>query len=119
MITRAITLKWFTVCTALAFLLLSANTNAQIFKKKKKEDDKEPGYAYQTYSTTQPKEKRKGFAGGEAKFNFEKPVLSVPYEKNDRVFDYSKAPFFGHKRPPRRTGSGVMRLCKVCGIKHH
>ena len=97
-------------------LCLFTDNHAQFFKSRKNKD--QPAYAYQTFSTTQPKERRNGYAGGEAKFRFEKPLFPVPYEKNDRMYDYSKSPFFGHKRPPRRNGNGVMRLCKVCGIKH-
>lgn len=108
------------MCIAfVASLLLGISAHGQIFKKKSKKKEKEPAsYAYQTFSTTQPKEKKRSLASGEAKFHFEKPLQPVPFEKIDRMVDYSKAPYFGHKRPPHRRPVGSMRLCKVCGIRH-
>lgn len=95
-------------------LLIAVPSQAQ---KKKAKKGKEVAYAYQTYSTTQPKERKKGYAN-ESKFHFEKPLAPVPYGKIDRPMDYSKAPYFGHKRPPIKRSPGNQRLCKVCGIMH-
>ena len=108
------------VVFSIAFLLLALPAQAQLLKNKKsKTKEKEPpAYAYQTFSTTKRKERKQGYAGDESKFQFEKPVTTVPYGKIDREVDYSKAPYFGHKRPPVRRPPGSMKLCKVCGIKH-
>jgi hypothetical protein len=112
--------KYFISAIAIIVMVLIAfSSDGQIFKKRKKKKDKQDRteYAYQTFSTTQRKERKKSFTG-EAKFHFEKPLLPVPYGKIDRAVDYSKAPYFGHKRPPIRRPPGSMKLCKVCGIKH-
>ena len=102
------------VAMAICFLI-AVPSQAQ---KKKSKKDKGVTYAYQTYSTTQPKERKKGYAGSESKFHFEKPLAPVPYGKIDRPMDYSKAPYFGHKRLPTKRSRGNQRLCKVCGIMH-
>lgn len=114
-------LKRVTSLIAMTMLvLISCSSHGQIFRKRhsKETADKRSTYAYQTFSTTQPKEKKKGYAGNEAKFRFEKPLTPVPFGEIDRSVDYSKAPYFGHKRPPVRRPVGSMRLCKVCGIRH-
>lgn len=110
----------FTTFVVLGVIVFVIPADAQLFKRKKsKSEEKEPAaYAYQTFSTTKRKEKRRGYAGDEARFQFEKPLEPVPYGKIDREVDYSKAPYFGHKRPPVRRPPGSMKLCKVCGIKH-
>lgn len=36
----------------------------------------------------------------------------------DRNYDYSKPPYFGHKRPVVIRPIGKQKLCRVCGIKH-
>jgi len=108
------------ICTGIVLLALTVPAHAQSSKNKKskkKEDDRSE-YAYQTFSTQKRKEKRRGYAGDGARFQFEKPLEAVPFGKVDREVDYSKAPYFGHKRPPARKFSGNMKLCKVCGIKH-
>ena len=104
------------VTTGLLFFAFTSES--QIFKKRQKKDNDRSEYAYKTFSTTQRKEKKKSFTGDEAKFHFDKPVAPVPYGIIDRPVDYSKAPYFGHKRPPHRRPPGSMKLCKVCGIKH-
>ena len=103
----------------IGLILFTFSTSGQIFKKKNKtrEEDKRSEYAYQTFSTTKKKERKKSFTG-EAKFHFEKPMFPVKYGKKDREVDYSKAPYFGHKRPPKRRPPGSMKLCKECGIMH-
>jgi hypothetical protein len=32
--------------------------------------------------------------------------------------DYSIAPYFGHKRPPKIRPVGKRKVCKVCGVTH-
>jgi len=32
--------------------------------------------------------------------------------------DYSLAPYFGHKRPPKIRAVGKRKVCKVCGVTH-
>jgi hypothetical protein len=104
---------------AIAMLvLISFASHGQLFKKKKKTDDKRSNYAYQTYSTTQPKEKKKGYGSDGARFHFEKPLNPIEFGKIDRSVDYSKAPYFGHRKPPTRRPIGSFKLCKVCGIMH-
>jgi hypothetical protein len=109
---------FFGALTLLMTGLFCVPASAQNDRSKKQKKGKEPAYAYQTFSTTQRKEKKRGFAGSESKFQFEKPLAPVPYEKADRIFDYSKAPFFGHKRPPKKHGPGAQKMCRVCGIRH-
>ena len=108
-----------TALVIIGLLLFAFSTSGQIFKKRNKarKEDKRSDYAYQTFSTTQRKERKKSFTG-EAKFHFEKPLSPVRYGTKDREVDYSIAPYFGHKRPPIRRPPGSMKLCKVCGIKH-
>ena len=104
----------------LSMLLTACSLEAQIFKKKNKNKEKKQDrsvYAYQTYSTTIKKEKKRSFSG-EAKFHFEKPIIPVPFGKIDREVDYSKGPYFGHKRIPVKRSPGNQKLCKVCGIMH-
>jgi hypothetical protein len=104
--------------TVIGLILIAFSADGQIFKKKSKaRKENRSEYAYQTFSTTQRKERKKSFTG-EAKFRFEKPLFPVKFGKIDRPVDYSKAPYFGHKRPPIRRPPGSMKLCKVCGIKH-
>lgn len=100
-------------------MLIAFSADAQIFKKKNKIEKavNRSDYAYQTYSTTKRKQ-RKGSFTGEAKFHFDKPLFPVPLGINERPVDYSRAPYFGHKRPPVKHSPGNMKLCKVCGIKH-
>jgi hypothetical protein len=108
------------IAVVLVLAMVSFTAHGQLFKKKKttEADDNRSTYAYQTFSTTQRKENKKGYSSDEAKFHFEKPLTPVPYGENNRDVDYSKAPYFGHKRPPIRRPPGKMKLCKVCGIKH-
>ena len=32
--------------------------------------------------------------------------------------DYSIAPYFGHKRPPKIRPAGKRKVCNVCGVTH-
>jgi hypothetical protein len=99
-------------------MVIAAPTSAQLFKKKSEAKEKPgAGYAYQTYSTLKKKERKKGYSE-ESRFHIEKPLEPVPYGKIDRIVDYSKYPYFGHKRPPVRRPVGSTKLCRVCGIKH-
>lgn len=109
----------FTLVLALVLVMIFASpSSAQLFKKKSNEKEKPgTGYAYQTYSTLKKKEKKKGYSE-ESRFHIEKPLEPVPYGKIDRIVDYSKNPYFGHKRPPVRRPVGSTKLCRVCGIKH-
>ena len=36
----------------------------------------------------------------------------------DREYDYSKPPYFGHKRPVVIRPPGLQKMCRVCGIMH-
>lgn len=105
--------------TVIGLILIGFSADAQVFKKKNREKkaDKRSEYAYQTFSTTLPKQRKKSFTG-EAKFHFDKPLFPVSFGTIDRAVDYSKAPYFGHKHPPKKHAPGDMKLCKVCGIKH-
>jgi hypothetical protein len=107
------------VLASVLLVVFSMTAQAQLFQKKSKEKEQPgSGYAYQTYSTLQKKEKRKGYSGHESRFHFEKPLEPLRYGEIDRIVDYSKTPYFGHKRPPVRRPVGSTRLCRVCGIKH-
>jgi uncharacterized cupredoxin-like copper-binding protein len=104
--------------TLLAAILINCSASAQLFKKKKSanQEKERSAYAYQTYSTTKPKEKKRGLSGGkETKFHFEKPKNPMSYSTLDQQVSFL---YFGHKRIPPRRPPGRMKFCKVCGIRH-
>ena len=87
-------------------------------EKKSKSDKKSSDYAYETYSTTKRKEKLKGYAGDQSKFNFEKPFTPVPMGKNSRSITTTNPAYRGHFRQPVRKARKNPKYCKVCGMKH-
>jgi hypothetical protein len=106
------------VFVGFTLLLVAACTSAkaQLLKKKSKEQaDDRTEYAYQTYSTLKPKQKKSGYAGEGAHFQFEKPKKQVPVGLMHRPVSYTN---FGHKHAPIRRSPGNLKFCKVCGIKH-
>jgi hypothetical protein len=86
--------------------------------KKGRTNKKSSDYAFETYSTTKRKEKLKGYAGDEPKFNFEKPVTSVPNGKNSRPIVTTNPAYRGHFRQPVRKVRKNPKYCRVCGMKH-
>jgi hypothetical protein len=85
-----------------AMLLLAIPSDAQLLKKNKSKKKESATYAYQTFSTTLRKERRNGFAGDEARFQFEKPKNLVPDGSPPRI-----------RRRPYKD-----KVCRACGQRH-
>lgn len=81
------------------------------------QDRDKPFYAYPTESTLR-KKSRNPSQSGDNGYYVEKPMADERVDENDRTFDYSKPPYFGHRRPVIRRSPKHQRLCRVCGIKH-
>ena len=75
-------------------------------------------YAYETEATTRRKTRGKSFSGKEDRYSVERPVAPTEIGQNERGFDYSKGPYFGHLRPVIRRPPGRQKLCRECGIVH-
>ena len=96
---------------------LCAPAHGQRRGKTAVQDQDKPFYAYPTESTLRKKSKNPSQSGDDG-YYVEKPMADERVDENDRTFDYSKPPYFGHRRPVVRRSPKHQRLCRVCGIKH-
>ncbi len=75
-------------------------------------------YAYETEATTKRKTKGRSMSGGNDRYSIERPAAPTEIGQNERGFDYSKGPYFGHLRPVIKRPPGKQKLCRECGIWH-
>jgi hypothetical protein len=118
--------------TLIVFLaLLAMDSEAQFWKKKKKEKETtapqpsslDPAYAEKEYT---PKPSRKSSSKGptyglEEEYYERMEDASKARRKAERLMEkpqYSDPLYFGHKRPPKKRKPSKMKFCKVCGIRH-
>jgi len=111
-------------------LLMPVVGNAQIFGKKKKENNSggqptalEPYYPQEVQEPKIQKKKSKGirYSNPEEESIKRKEAIAKQFRKNEEMMEkpqYSDPKYFGHKRPPKRRSPDKMKFCKVCGIRH-
>jgi hypothetical protein len=108
------------LAAAFLTLLFCIPSEAQLFKKwRSKKGFSSSEYAYATISTTKRKERKAGYGGENSMFHFEKPRTPISKGRFSGEINTSDPTYFGHRRPPIRKSHGAMRMCRVCGIKHH
>ena len=122
--------------TLIVFLaFLSADSQAQFWKKKKKRAAETENTVQQPNSLNPssdrqqrefaPKGSRKSSKGPtyglEQEFYERMEGLAKERKKIERLMEkpqYSNPLYFGHKRPPKKRKPSKMKFCKECGIRH-
>lgn len=100
------------------FALPDAHAQRRGRKTEAQEQEAFSPYAYETEATTRRKTRGKSFSGKEDRYAVERPIAPTEIGRNDRGFDYSKGPYFGHLRPVIKRPPGKQKLCRECGIRH-
>ncbi len=112
--------------------LFAAESHAQFWKKKNKEQDlpgtQQPTSLNPSSSGSRefvPKQARKVSKGPtyglEQEYYERMEALAKERRKNEKMMEkpqYSDPMYFGHKRPPKKHKPSKMKFCKVCGIRH-
>src|SRR6478736_1087882 len=101
------------------FLLCTCALAQEKKQTTKAETSKESFYPQQEFTPNDaPKKSNKVTYDAREKFYARQERNKKNREKAYPKKDYSQAPYFGHKRPPKIRPVGKRKLCKVCGMTH-
>ena len=94
-------------------------------QSKKQSKEETPAEAFYPQAEQTPKKKSLGTSYDARDKSFDRLESNWKLrEKRERKLsknpdrDYSIAPYFGHKQPPKIRPVGKRKVCKVCGLTH-